>query len=99
MAQAGGARMPRLMISFLAGSLRGVGIPALAQSVVSDAIQQSIPGIAANISSPDPAAVASLRRLDSLCLHLCTPNINDAFQKIHVTYDQQTTVGTTYEVI
>jgi hypothetical protein len=58
-----------------------------------------MPGISANIASPDPASVTTLRRLDKLCLHLCTPNISDAFQKIHPDYSQQDNLGATYKAI
>lgn len=71
----------RITAGMLAGFILAIGLPASAQWQVTSTIQSSMLTLTANPDAPDPASVEALTRLNSLCLHLCTSNIELAFTR------------------
>jgi hypothetical protein len=78
--------IPQSMLGMLAGVIFAIGIPAFAHMQLTNSIQQSVDRIAGNIVRPDEAAIESLRQLNTLCFHICAPNIATAFKRAESKY-------------
>jgi hypothetical protein len=97
----GPASQVRLVAMLILGSLLVLGIPALAQALVSSAIQRPIDVIVRNPgASTETAAVVDLNRIRNVCLTLCTGNIASAFMRAQGEHpDQQQRLADIYQRI
>src|SRR5262249_46503595 len=93
-------KFSRLAMTLIAGAALVLAIPVAAQVAVQSQINQAMPKIVGNQTSPDRAAIDSLRQLNNLCLHLCAPNINAAFQRQHtLSYEAGQNIADIYKAI
>jgi hypothetical protein len=89
----------RVIVSLLAGIVLAVGLPGLAQVTISNAIQPLANKIIENPVSPDPAAVDSLKQINTLCLHLCTSAIAQPFEHAILSSNKRQQLDAVYKQI